>query len=144
MKFWDSSAVIPLLMKEVNSLAVREIAEKDGDIAVWWTARVECISAVARRIREGALSHDALNAIRIKLGALENAWSEIAPAQAVRRRAERLLMFHFLRAADALQLAAALVLTEDAPQGFGFVCLDRNLCVAALKEGFNVLPKTRA
>ncbi len=49
-------------------------------------------------------------------------------------------MIHPLRAADAMQLAAALVWTEDATSGAEFVCLDQNLREAALKEGFTILP----
>lgn len=60
--------------------------------------------------------------------------------EAVRQRAKRLLMVHPLRAADALQLAAALVWAAESPQGLELVCLDRRLKEAALKEGFTVLP----
>jgi hypothetical protein len=74
------------------------------------------------------------------LAALSAAWSEVQPTEPVRLRAERLLTVHPLRAADALQLAAALLWGEDTPQGLDFVCLDQNLREAARKEGFAVLP----
>jgi predicted nucleic acid-binding protein len=74
------------------------------------------------------------------LDSLAEVWSEIQPGEGVRQRAERALMVHPLRAADALQLAAALVWAEDAPRGLELVCLDANLAEAAAKEGFTVLP----
>ena len=142
MKFWDFSALIPLCLKEKTSDAMKRIAKTDEDIVVWWAARVECISAMARRLREGVLPADAERRAKTTLNALENAWSEIQPTQAVRQRSERLLMIHPLRSAAAFHLAAALLWAEDTPQGFEFVCLDQNLREAALKEGFTVLPQS--
>jgi hypothetical protein len=45
-----------------------------------------------------------------------------------------------LRAADALQLAAALVWCQGDPLQHGFVCLDQRLREAARREGFTALP----
>ena len=59
MRFWDSSALVPLCFRESASDAVRRIAKADEDMVVWWTSRVECISAMARRQREGVLSAEA-------------------------------------------------------------------------------------
>jgi uncharacterized protein len=140
MKFWDSSAIIPLCLKETPSEAVKKLAEEDEDLVVWWATRVECISALARRRREGRLGIQAERQAKAALVALEGEWSEVQPVELVRHRAERLLMVHSLRSADALQLAAALVWTEEATFGAEFVCFDPNLREAALKEGFTVLP----
>lgn len=52
----------------------------------------------------------------------------------------RLLRIHELRAADALQLAAALVLAVFDPKTLPFVTLDACLATAAEREGFAVLP----
>jgi hypothetical protein len=51
-----------------------------------------------------------------------------------------LLNTHPLRAADAVQLAAALVACEERPQVLSFVCVDDCLRESARKEGFPVLP----
>ena len=140
MRFWDSSAVIPLCLRERASQVVKELLKRDADVVVWWTTRIECISALSRRRREGTLaSADELKA-RAILFALAPAWSEVQPTEGVRQRAERLLSIHPLRAADALQLAAALMWAQEAPQGLEFVCLDQNLREAALREGFSLLP----
>lgn len=141
MRFWDSSAIIPLCVKEPASEGVKNLAKTDEDIVVWWTTRVECISAMARRRREGMLPIPAERQARAALTALAGEWSEIQPTEFVRHRAERLLMVHSLRTADALQLAAALLWTEEATSGAEFVCLDQNLREAAMKEGFTILPQ---
>ena len=58
----------------------------------------------------------------------------------VKQRAERWLRVHSLRAADALQSGAALLATQEQPQGIDFVNDDQNLAAAAHKEGFAILP----
>ncbi len=141
MKFWDSSAIIPLCFRESASESLYRLVKTDEDIVVWWATRVECISALARRRREGALSIDAELKGRAILSVLSDEWSEVQPGEFVRQRAERLLMLHSLRAGDAFQLAAALIWAEEAPKGLEVVCLDQNLREAALREGFAVLPQ---
>jgi hypothetical protein len=140
MKFWDSSAVIPLVLKEAASEKIKQVIQGDEDLVVWWATRVECLSALARRRREGKLSVEAEIGAKGILLALATGWSEVLPGELVRQRTERLLAVHFLRAADAFQLAAALVWAEEKPQGLEIVCLDPNIREAALKEGFEVLP----
>jgi predicted nucleic acid-binding protein len=66
-------------------------------------------------------------------------WSEIEPGSQVRSLARRLLRVHDLRAADALQLAAAVVGTEHHPALLPLVTLDRRLANAARLEGFPVV-----
>ena len=57
----------------------------------------------------------------------------------VRRHAERLVETHPLRAADALQVGAALVAAHDDPAALEFVTLDQQQAQAAEREGFHVL-----
>jgi predicted nucleic acid-binding protein len=140
MRFWDSSAIIPLCLKERASEALKGLIKGDEDLVVWWTTRVECLSALSRRKREGVLSPGDEAKVRAVLSAIGTAWSEVQPTETVRLRAERLLSIHPLRAADALQLAAALVWAQETPRGLEFVCLDHNLREAALKEGFSIQP----
>jgi uncharacterized protein len=140
VRFWDSSAIIPLCVAESSSDAIRVLVETDEEMAVWWETRVECASALSRRRREGALSVEAEVQCRAILRALSQVWSEVQPSEMLRQRAERLLMVHPLRAADAFQLAAALVWGRENPMGLDLISLDENLRQAALREGFNVLP----
>lgn len=142
MRFWDTSAIVPLCVDEDASARVRELATEDGAIVVWWATRLECASAVARRRRENMLDDTGELQSRKLLGLLARAWSEILPHEQLRVGAERLLAAHPLRAADALQLAAALVWCSGKPARHGFVCLDERLRSAAAREGFDVMPGT--
>ena len=62
----------------------------------------------------------------------------IRPSERVRQRALRLLRVHPLRAADALQLAAALVAASEEPADLELVSSDARLSAAARQEGFVV------
>jgi len=140
MRFWDSSAIIPLCLKEKASEAAKGLMKDDENIVVWWTTYIECLSALSRRQREGVFTSGDATKVRAVLSALAAAWSEVQPTELVRLRAERLLSIHPLRAADALQLAAALVWAQETPRGLDFVCLDQNLRESSLKEGFSIKP----
>ena len=107
---------------------------------VWWATPVECDSAIARRLREGVLREESLEMARSRLGRILTDVHSIGPTEDVRARARRLVATHPLRAADAFQLAAALVWCEEHPAGETFFCLDDRLREAARLEGFTVLP----
>ena len=107
-------------------------------MCVWWGTEIECVSAVARLEREGALADAAMIAALGRLDSLAEAWNEVQPVAAVRRTARRLLRVHPLRAADALQLAAAVVAAEGVPASLDLVTLDEPLAAAARREGFVV------
>ena len=140
MRFWDSSAIIPLCLKEQTSETVKRLIKADEDIVVWWATKVECLSALSRRRREGALDNNSELRAKAILSVLSEEWSEVQPGELVRQRAERLLAIHPLRSADAFQLAAALIWAQENPQGLEIVCLDQNLREAGHKEGFTLLP----
>jgi len=143
MKFWDSSAVVPLLVAEEMTSSVIEFLEQDRSMLVWWGAEVECGSAIARLERDGAFATvDASTAFR-RLDTLRNSWNEIAPGDLVRETARRFLRVHDLRAANALQLAAAFVAAEARPASLSFVCMDDRLAQAAHQEGFDVFDRER-
>lgn len=112
----------------------------DPEPVLWWASPLECHSALYRRHREETLPLVRLNEALARLRALAEDVDFIAPANRVRDRAARLLAAHPLRAADALQLAAALVWCDETPQGATFVSLDERLGEAARREGFAVLP----
>jgi predicted nucleic acid-binding protein len=101
---------------------------------------VEIASAIERRAREASLDAGARAAAHSTLRELMAVWTEIAALMPVRERALRLVATHALRAADAMQLGAALVAVSDRPQGHQFVSADSRLRDAAAREGFDVLP----
>jgi hypothetical protein len=139
MRFWDASALIPLCVDQPASPAVRALLREDAGMVVWWGSVVECWSALARLRREGRLSAEEEDRARGVLALLQEAWVEIQPQEAVRALAGRLLRVHPLRAADALQLAAALVWAGSPAVG-EMVVLDRRLREAARLEGLRPLP----
>lgn len=136
MRFWDSSAIVPLLVFEATTDAMRAIAAEDPTMLTWWATEVECVSAIARLERAGELSAGATTGALERLDALVSGWNEIQPIEATRRAARRLLRVHPLRAADAMQLAAAIVGAEGHPASLEIVTLDDRLADAARREGF--------
>lgn len=141
MMFWDASAVIPLCLREPNTTAMKRILSRNPSIVAWWGTPPECWSAFARLRREGVLTAAAEGRVRQLLSRLSSEWTEVLPGNRVRDRAGRLLLRHPLRAADSLQLAAALVWADGNPGDQDFVCLDRRLRDAAVQEGFRLLPE---
>ena len=140
MNFWDTSAIVPLCVQEPTSALVRDVLIEDEGIVVWWGTRTECISALVRQVREGNLTPlDERNARHV-LYTLTQSWAEVLPSEALRSTAERLVALHPLRAADALQLAAALLWCQGITTRRGFVTFDRRLREAGYQEGFSVLP----
>lgn len=139
MRFWDSSALVPLLLEEDTSPQVRELYAADPGLVVWWGTPLECASAIARRERAGAIAIAAANDAYGRLERVAERWLECEPTETLRRTAHRLLRTHDLRTADALQLAAARVGVEERPGAMPFVTLDERLALAASREGFPVL-----
>jgi hypothetical protein len=127
-------------LTEPTSKQIQKILRQDEDIVVWWATRIECLSAFERRRREGVLFAEAALNAKAVLASLASGWSEVLPSELIRRRAERLLATHALRAADALQLAAALIWAEEAPEALELISFDQNLREGGSKEGFIVLP----
>lgn len=138
MRFWDSSAIVPLVVPEASSNVVRRLYRADPVIVAWWGTELECVSAIARRQREGdlpvAVAHGAFD----RLSVLRRSWQEVEPAEELRESATRFLRIHPLRAADALQLAAAFRAAEGRPPTLPFVSLDDRLTAAAQSEGFPI------
>ena len=139
MRFWDTSALVPLLVAERETTRAERWLREDTGVVVWTLTRVELLSALARRRRQEPGAARRLQAARREALVAWERWSEVTAVELVRRHAERLVESHPLRASDALQLGAALVAAEDDPAGLDFVTLDRQQAVAAEREGFRVL-----
>ena len=135
MNYWDSSSVIALLAREPAAAGYR--AYQDEPIVTWWGTSLECISAIARRHREGAERRTVAQIYR-RLEAMREGWQEVQASEALHRSAARLLKNHPLRAADALQLGAALIASNFEPHSMHFLTEDRRLTEAAEKEGLLV------
>ena len=109
MKFWDASAIVPLLVKEATTSFLQALARRDSEMLAWWGSQVECASALARLEREALLDGKGAALAFDRLKQLTDGWHEIEPSEIVRENAVRFLRVHPLRAADALQLAAAFL-----------------------------------
>ena len=77
MKFWDASAIVPLLVAESRTAALQSLASRDGGMLVWWATGVECASALARLERDGALDAGATVEAFERLRGLAGGWNEI-------------------------------------------------------------------
>lgn len=109
-------------------------------MVLWWATPVECAAALARIDGEGLVLKTALQQGQLVLRSLMASAAEVHPTKDLRSLAEHLVSKHRLRAADSLQLAAALFWREGYPRGASFVTLDQRLRIAAALEGFHVLP----
>jgi len=143
MIFWDASALVPLLVAEATTAPLQALAQRDPDMLAWWGSTIECASALARLERNAALDIKGAEAAYSRLTQIAGAWHEIEPTELVRENAVRFLRVHRLRAADALQLAAAFVAAERRPASLQVITLDERLAGALRKEGFvliNIAP----
>ena len=140
MRFWDSSAVVPLLVAQPQTRILQGLVRSDSAMLVWWSTVVECASALERLRRMGQLSDTHRQAGMARLRLLSETWQEIQPNIQIQTESHRLLQRHPLTAADALQLAAARVVVSGRTPSLPFVCLDERLRLAAGGEGFALLP----
>jgi predicted nucleic acid-binding protein len=139
VRYWDASALVPLIIAEPETARARSWLEEDPTIATWAWTRVEIASAIERRVREGTITRPQRQVVLDRLQTLAATWDEVVDVLAVRRRALALLARHPLRAADAAQLGAALLVAEDDPANLTFVCFDGRLALAAEQEALQVL-----
>ena len=136
--FWDASALHPLCVREAVSSACKALTSQFG-LVVWWATPLEIQSAIERVHRSGSLSTLERQEAIDRLTLLQNRWMEVPASDAVRDSARSLLHSHSLRAADSLQLAAALVWCQRRTAGRTFISGDLRLCQAATLEGFTVI-----
>jgi len=139
LRYWDSSALVPLLIAESGTRAMEALLAADAGMVTWWGTPIECSSAIGRRARDEPEADANVAIASRKLAALEADWAEVSPSERLRALARRLLRVHDLRAADALQLAAGLAALSTRDEPLPFVTLDDRLALAASREGFPVL-----
>lgn len=138
MRFWDTSAVVPLLIRQSASAKADRWYAEDSAIAIWTLATVEIASALWRLRRDESLSEANVRAAELRASELAAASYVVSDVDSVKSLTARLLRVHALRAADALQLGAALVWAGAQPQGKTLHTLDERLALAARREGFDV------
>lgn len=139
MRFWDTSAIVPLLLHEESSASAADLHRTDPDVVVSWITLVECGSAIARREHERVIEPGEAAIAFARLDELARSWREVEPSDETREVARRLLRAYPLRAGDALQIASATVAAERRPSTLEFVTLDERQQAAARKDGFAVV-----
>lgn len=136
--FWDASALVPLCIQEMTTAQARAHLRRFTPV-VWWGSLVEVHSAIARLYRDGAIDASGRDGALARLQLLSKVWSEILPGDSLRGLARTLLERFPLRAADSLQLAAAMTWCQQKPASRTLICGDRRLSEAAKSAGFTVL-----
>jgi predicted nucleic acid-binding protein len=111
----------------------------DPIVAVWALTRAELMSAIERRRRDDLDLAARFSAARADVMKRWSIWTEITMIEAVREHAERVVTTRPLRAADALQLGAALVAAGGSPATLQFVTLDRRLAATLSAKDFRSL-----
>ncbi|MGH7588322.1 MAG: type II toxin-antitoxin system VapC family toxin [Gemmatimonadota bacterium] len=139
MIFWDASALVPLFLVQPVSAELERAIGETMPVAVWWGSVVECWSAFARVRREGVIKHDEEGEARQRFEEFRRRCDEVLPSDEVRRLAGTLLLRHPLRAADSLQLSAALIYAGTPATG-EFYSLNERLKEAARLEGLTPRP----
>jgi predicted nucleic acid-binding protein len=136
--YWDSSALVALLLDEVGAARIHRAADEGGLPGYTsFFSFVEMESAFSRRIAEGVLTQDTLVNLRLKSRQIESTLTVIWPVQALLDDARRLVADTGLRAGDALQLASAkAALRTDS--AILFASLDKRLNVAAQAVGLSL------
>jgi predicted nucleic acid-binding protein len=140
MIFWDSSALVALIIEESATMTRLRQLQEDPVMLVWWVTPVECESAIQRRSREEVITTGEATQARQALAELAKSWLEVQPTAELRLLAVRLLRTHALRSADALQLAAAVVVASRGVSDLTFASSDLRLNEAAEIENLTVLP----
>ncbi|MSP59663.1 MAG: PIN domain-containing protein [Myxococcales bacterium] len=139
MRFWDSSALVPLVVEQPSSAACRSLLRSDARVVAWAFTESEVLGALCRLGREGFLTADGLAAAMGRLDRHGTRWTKVTAYDDVREEAARLLRAYPLTSVDALQLGAALVAFDGRPRLRGFVALDGRLLGAAAAEGFEAV-----
>ena len=136
--FWDTSALVSLCVQQQPTPAIRQMTQQYG-MAVWWATPVEMRSAFERLLRMGQLTPSEYADAGTRLEKLRRGWRELQPSEALRAQAETFLMSHPLKAADALQLAAALTWCAGNSRSCVFISGDTQLLSAARQVGFQTI-----
>ncbi|MGH9898459.1 MAG: type II toxin-antitoxin system VapC family toxin [Pyrinomonadaceae bacterium] len=138
--FWDSSALVPLCVRQSTSQEFHKQWRLCNRVVVWWGAPVEIRSTLSRLHRDNVINAKGLQYTLTRLDAMRGQWREVLPSDKLRALAETIPDAYGLRALDSFQLAAMLVWCNEKPTGRFFMCDDTRLSDAARKAGFTVNP----
>jgi predicted nucleic acid-binding protein len=138
VRFWDSSAIVPIVAAEPMTEAMANCLLPIPMSSCGALTEVEVASALMRTARDAG--QERIRDAEALLDALAATWQTIDRVTEVAVDARQLLRRYNLTAADSLQLAAALLLRRRMSTALAFVVLDQRLATAARAEGLTVLP----
>ncbi len=131
--FFDTSAIAKLFHEEKGSDVVEEIVcDPKSEVWILDLSRIEFLSSLYRRYREGKLSGEDVSELRDLFAqqALKFNIESLGPV--ILEEGEQLMREygkkHGLRTLDSLQLGACRLLYES---GWSFVCADTTACDVA-------------
>lgn len=136
--FFDSSAIIPILLQQPFSTRARQLLRKYQKPVLAWTTPIEVQSALSRLSRHGYLNDKDYQTALDRFRSIEDIRIEVLPTAILRELAREILQTYDLRAADAIQIGSALLWCNQKPKGNAFVTFDARLADAAAKAGFAV------
>ena len=136
--YLDTSALVKLYVQEAGRDSVRHAVAAATVVATSRVAYPEARSAMARRVREGSLNPRAHAKVR---KAFDDDFArflvvELTPSLA--HRAGELTQLYPLRGFDAIHLASATELWNEAGESPLFLAFDARLTQSAVEAGFRV------
>lgn len=135
--YFDTSAIVPLLVDETGTPAAREIWLSAGSLVSVRLVRVEARAALAQAARTGRISPPHLRSSVSELEGLLAQLAFVDVDDALVGHAGDLAESLALRAYDAVHLAAAIQVTAG---DLVLVAGDRALLAAAKSVGLTVAP----
>ena len=139
MRFWDTSALVPVMISEAQTAGMRALLHADNDILTADIAVIEVASAIWRRRHDGEWSAATLGGAESNFAELTRHWRTIPSSEETTEAALDLLSRHRLRTLDAIQLATAIAFSGR-DRTLPIVTLDNRLTSAARAEGFPTRP----
>lgn len=138
MLYVDTSALVKLYVDEPMSAEISAAVDEAEGVATSLLAYVESRAAFARARREARLSSQAYRHI---VEAFLEDWPHYVAVEVTEQLVKQggdLAASRGLRGYDALHLASALCLREQMTSSVVFVAFDRELTVAAKREGLRI------
>ncbi len=138
IRYFDSSALAKRYVRAEGTTEVNRWL-REAHPATCRLTEAELSSAFARRVRDGTMSARARAAALDRMSVDFKKIHVVELVPALVSRVHELLARHPLRAADSLQLAAALLLANRIGSPIEFVVYDERLAKAARAEHLRVL-----
>jgi len=137
--YLDTSSLVKLYVPEIESANIKRLVETATLAATSQLAYVEARAAFARKRRERGLTP---KDYRTVVQDFEDDWESyfiVDASSALVKWAGDLAEKHALRGYDAIHLASALTLLNEADRSVIFSCFDSRLSSAGRREGLKII-----